>query len=194
MAYALPMSVLADAPADVRRFTVWEFFAMQEAGVFGPDERVELLEGVVVKKPPASPEHDDVIEWLTMRLVPLAAAAGLSVRVQSTLVLEPQDSVPMPDLLILPPRPRGRYPTTGAIAVESSVSSLRIDVRTKARIYARAEIPEYWVVDVNGRRVLQHLEPGADGYGVVRTLGEHDELVPAAVALPPFAVRALLDD
>lgn len=186
-------AVHVDESVPLRRLSVPEYFRLGELGFFGEDERVELLRGVIVEKSPPTPEHDDAIQWLMMHLVPIVTAAGLSLRVQSTIVFEELDSVPQPDLLILDRRARGRHPTTGHIAIEVSVSSLRIDTRLKAGIYAEAGIPEYWVVDVPGRRVLRHTDPRPQGYERIETLDEHALLRPHLPALPGIAVRDLLD-
>jgi len=182
----MAMAVHVDASVPLRRLTVSDYFRMGEVGLIGEDERVELLRGAIVEMAPPSPEHDDAIEWLTMRLVPLAIAAGVSVRVQSAIVFDAQDSVPMPDLVILDRRDRAarEHPTTAHIAIEVSVSSLRIDTRLKAGLYAEVGIPEYWVVDVRGRRILRHAEPSADGYRIVDDLGPDDDL--RCTALPTF--------
>lgn len=188
------MAVHVDASVPLRRITVEEYFRMGDAGLFAEDEKLELLRGAIVEVSPPSPEHDDAIQWLNMHLVPLAAAAGLSVRVQSTMVFDDLDSVPLPDLVVLPPRERGTHPTTGRLFIEVSVSSRRIDLGLKAGLYAEAGVPEYWVVDVRGRRVLAHREPRPDGYASVETLGEDDALRAHSLpSLPPIAVRDLLD-
>lgn len=190
------MAVHVDSSVPLRRVTVSEFFRMGEAGLIAESERVELLRGAIVEMAPPSPDHDWVVEWLNMRLVPLAIEAGLSVRVQSALVFEELDSVPMPDLVIVGRRSRAenRHPTSALVAIEASVSSLRLDRRLKAGLYAEAAIPEYWVVDVRGRRILRHAEPGSDGYAVVEELGPDDELRSTAVpTLAPMLVRDVLE-
>jgi Uma2 family endonuclease len=148
---------------------------MGEVGILREDERVELLRGALVEMSPPSPSHDDALEWLTMTLVPLAIEAGLSVRVQSALVLAAQDSVPLPDLVVVDARRRGSpHPTSAHIAIEVSVSSRRVDLNFKAGIYAEAGIPEYWVVDVPRRRLVRHAHPSAGGYATVEDLTPGD--------------------
>jgi hypothetical protein len=72
------MAVHVDSSAPLRRVTVSDYFRMGEAGVIAEGERVELLRGAVVEMAPPTPDHDWVVEWLNMRLVPLAIEAGLS--------------------------------------------------------------------------------------------------------------------
>jgi Uma2 family endonuclease len=191
----MAIAVHVDTSLPIRPLSVSDFWRMWDAGVFAEDEKVELLRGVVVEKPHATPEHDYAIEWLNMRLVPLAIAAGVSVRVQSTMVFEEQDSVPLPDLVILDLRRRGdAQPTTARIAIEVSVSSLRVDMKLKADLYAEVGIPEYWVIDVHGRTVIRHHAPTPTGYAATEHLGPGDELRSVAVpGFPPLRVADVLD-
>jgi Uma2 family endonuclease len=186
------VAVHVDASVPLHRISVESFFRMGEAGILGEDDRVELLRGAIVEMSPPSTPHDDVIEWLNMRLVPSAIEAGLSVRVQSALVLEPQDSVPMPDLVVVDPRRRGSpHPTGAHLAIEVSVSSRRIDLGLKATLFAEAGVPEYWVVDVPGRRVVAHADPVDGEYRSVSELRPGDEI--RSLRLPPVSVADLLD-
>ena len=168
---------------------------MGEAGILREDERIELLRGALVEMSPPSPPHDDAVEWLNMRLVPLALEAGLSVRVQSALVLVDQHSVPLPDLVVLDRRRRGSpHPTTAHLAIEVSVTSRRVDLALKAGIYAEAGIPEYWVVDVPRRRLVRHADPQPDGYVVIESLGPGDDARCASLpSLPPIPVADVFD-
>lgn len=180
------MAVHVEPFVPLRTVTVQEYTRMGEVGLLGEDERVELLRGAIVEMPPPSEEHDNAIQWLTMKLVPLAIDAGVSVRVQSAIVFSEQDSVPMPDLVILQRRDRSLrgHPTTADVAIEVSVSSLRLDLRLKAGLYAEAGIAEYWVVDVVGRRILRHAHPRDGTYTLVETLD--DDAVLRSTALPSF--------
>src|SRR3954454_15873025 len=189
------MAVHVDESVPLRRISVESFFAICEAGIFGEEERVELLRGAIVEMSTPTPEHDYVMEWPTMRLVPWAAEAGFSVRVQSTVVFESLDSVPRPDLVVVDRRPRGSaHPTMAHIAIEVSVSSARIDRGLKAGIYAEAGIPEYWVIDVPRRTVLRHGNPEGDRYLAVDELGPGDELRSLVLPeLPPLPVVDVLD-
>lgn len=76
------------------------------------------------------------------------------------------DSVPEPDIMLAPPDKRpGVVPATAAaLVVEVSASTQRLDLGPKARIYARAGIPEYWVLDVEGSELHRFSQPGPDGY------------------------------
>jgi Uma2 family endonuclease len=110
-----------------------------------------------------NPPHDNAIELLDAALRPLIPA-GWSVRIQSSITT--RDSEPEPDLAVVRgwPRDRGaRDPTPDEIAlvVEVSDSSLDTDRGAKARLYARAGIPVYIIVDLIHRHLEIHREPAS---------------------------------
>jgi Uma2 family endonuclease len=152
-----------DIPVELheqRRITVPEFHRMVEAGVIGEDERVELLEGVLVAMPPMGGPHAWTVAELN-HILTRALPEGYRVRPQLPVTLG-QYSEPQPDLAVIALPESGRphdHPETALLVVEVSVSSLRHDRKAKAPLYARAGIPEYWIVDVEGRAVEVHLDP-----------------------------------
>ena len=127
--------------------TVERYFALAEQGAFEPDERVELLEGVVVPMAPQSPRHSSGITSVDYVLRPLIGDRGVF-RIQMPLVVGSW-SVPEPDLAIVEP-PRSRYdfehPTGALLVVEVSQHTLASDRIVKSRLYASVAIPEYWIV------------------------------------------------
>ena len=89
---------------------------------------------------------------------------------------------PEPDLAVVPGRPRdySAHPNSAALVVEVSDSLLSFDMNQKRLLYARAGIRDYWVVDVNSRRLLVYRNPQAGDYGTPRQLGESDTVSPLA--------------
>ena len=73
------------------------------------------------------------------------------------------------------PRPEGI-----ALLIEVSDTSLEHDLGPKAQLHARAGIPEYWVVDLNGRRVVAHRDPRPEGYASLRIVEPTEALSPLA--------------
>lgn len=127
--------------------TVERYFALAEQGAFEPDERVELLEGVVVPMAPQSPPH---AYGVMAADAALRAALGDRVvyRIQLPLVVGAR-SVPEPDLALVEgplSRYRDRHPETALLVVEVSQHSLASDRIVKSRLYASAGVPEYWIV------------------------------------------------
>jgi Uma2 family endonuclease len=138
-----------DRPApDDARFTIEQYYGLVEQGLLGPDDRVELLEGVVVGMAPQNPPHAAATQHTAQVLQAALGAAGM-VRVQLPLHLG--QSVPEPDVAVVPPRAdwyASAHPTTALLVVEVAQSSVPQDRITKSRIYAGAEIPEYWILNL----------------------------------------------
>ena len=72
--------------------------------------------------------------------------------------------------------------------VEVSDTSLAFDLTTKAGLYARAGVAEYWVADINGRRIIVHREPSGGKYRLVSAYSEQESIAPLAVAQSEFRV------
>jgi Uma2 family endonuclease len=135
--------------------------------------QLELLDGLLVHVSPQSPAHAAVVVALTEHF----AGCGLCMRVQLPLRIPP-DCEPEPDIALLAERPpAGAHPSTALLVVEVAVTSHRLDRGRKAEGYARAAVPDYWLVDVPGRAVEARTRPGRHGY-------EHCETYPDGNVLP----------
>lgn len=153
-------STFAQPPFPVRRFTVDEYERMTAAGVLSEADAVELLEGWIVPKMPKYPPHDGTIDLIAALLTSLLPP-GYFVRVQNSL--RTPDSEPEPDLAVVRGKPgdyRRRHPTgkDTVLVIEVADSTLSRD-RMKARIYARAEVPNYWIVNLPELKLEQHSQP-----------------------------------
>ena len=145
-----PAPTAIERPAwPLRRFSVAEYRRWTEAGRFAEDDNFELLEGWIVEKMPKNPPHDSRVTWvqsvLQRKLPP-------DWHCRNQCSLETLDSVPEPDLAIV----RGgilddadRHPTGSetALVIEVADTSLATD-REKRRLYARAGIREYWIINL----------------------------------------------
>jgi Uma2 family endonuclease len=157
------------------RLTVDQFDRMVADGTIGKDDRLELVEGLLVRKMTKKPAHFcalDAIEDALRELVP----GGYRIRREGPLRL-PRFSEPEPDLAIV----RGdrgtyrhRHPGPGEIllVVEIADSSLSRDRGLKLKAYARAGIPAYWIVNLAERRVELYSRPLKATYGEAEMLGE----------------------
>ena len=187
------MPVELQEPAVAWRIPLARYHELVDGGLLDEDDRVELIEGVLVAMSPKGPEHDAAIEWLTERFV-TELAGRASVRVQSAITFPELDSEPEPDLVVVArDAPRPRHPSAALLVVEVAVSSLRYDRGVKAPLYARAGIPEYWVVDLAGEAVERFLKPVAGGYADTQRLTAGATLVPQALGAPEVALAELLD-
>jgi Uma2 family endonuclease len=161
-----------------------EYDRLVEDGLFG-DERIELLDGVLVEMTPAGARHADVVGRLTMLLAPALVGRAL-VRVQSPLAISDQ-SEPEPDLAVVAIADYQReHPHHALLVVEVADASLRKDLGVKATLYARARVTEYWVVDLSTWTFRRHTAPADDGYTQVTTVGPGEVLRPEA--FPELAV------
>lgn len=175
-----------------RRISREEYLRMAEVGILRHGERVELLRGEVVVVSPSGRPHAQSVTVLNRMLVH-QVSPGFDVQPQLPLpVLD--DSMPEPDLAVVPRGTFDGYPTGCVLVVEVADSSLRKDLRLKAPLYAEAGIPVYWLVDVNAREVLVMSEPQGGVYqrverarpGDVLTLaGQPAVAVPVAEIVPP---------
>ena len=171
----------------VHRLTVDDVFKMVESGILDEDDRVELLDGVLVDMTPTGPDHSDVVALLNRHFV-VALAPPLQVRVQDTLLVE--GGFVEPDVFIVDAPARGELPSTAHLVIEVASSSLRHDT-AKAMRYARAGVREYWIIDLAGRALVVHRDPHGTAYRHVERLGE-DATVTALVGAPALPVASLL--
>jgi Uma2 family endonuclease len=158
------VSVETDAPEiTLRRLTFDEVLRMSEAGIIGPEERLELDDGVLVEMSPESVPHADVVAELTALLCDAYPRTRFDVRIGTTQPLS-DISYRLPDASVLR-RVRGRWPTHDDVllVVEVSQTSVRRDLGSKARDYAVWGVPEYWVVDLTRGQVVVHRGPQNDG-------------------------------
>jgi len=158
-------SFIADSPPQLYRFTVDEFYRMDEAGLFSERPRVELIEGLVTMMSPIGPPHSVCVELLNRVFIKLLPA-GFDYRTQHGLVIAENESVPQPDGCVVRGTTRdysSRHPAPADVAliVEVADSSLKYDRTTKHSLYATASIAEYWIVDLNERRLEVFRNPAA---------------------------------
>jgi len=160
----MPLSPAAsnDDIFPVRRFSVDEYERIGRAGILTEDDSVELLEGLIVEKMTKNPRHDSMIDLLAQMLTRLLPP-GWFPRAQNVLLTA--DSAPEPDLVVTHGDPQdywNHHPTAGdvALVIEVAESSLLRD-RRKRRIYARAGIAQYWIVNLVDNQIELFREPDA---------------------------------
>ena len=151
-----------------------------------------LIDGVIVEEGPMNPPHA-VTLGLVEEAIRAAFGPGWWLRHQSPLVLG-LDTDPEPDLAVVPGRPRDYtgHPTTASLVVEVADSSLDFDTEDKRRLYTRSGISEYWVVDINGRRLLVYRDPRAGDYASRQSLDVTAVVAPLAVPTAGVRVADLL--
>ncbi|CAN5470464.1 Uma2 family endonuclease [soil metagenome] len=172
------------APENVWEWTADEVQSAIEAGVLKDPEHFELLGGRLIRKM-AKGEAHILVHSLLMQALVVAFAPNHLVRSEAPVALS-RTTEPEPDFLVVPretvgnlSRPRGDQ---AILAIEISVTSLKDDLGWKKDLYAQAGIPEYWVIDCEGRRVFIHRHPFGRDYRNIEILHEED-------ALPGLSIR-----
>jgi Uma2 family endonuclease len=173
-----------DAP--VHRLSYEDVMRMVAAGVLRDEDRLELIDGVLVDVTPPSAAHSAIVAWLTRHFV--GAVGEREVRIQDLLLVE--GGFLMPDLMVVDPLPRDRHPETALLVVEVAATTQRHD-RWKAGRYAGASVGEYWMVDTAARSLIAHRSPGPNGYEQLALYGDGDR-VETPVGAPPVDVSELL--
>ncbi len=188
---SLPSPLAVPAVPRPLRWTCAEFHRFGDMGVF-EGRRAMLIDGVILEEGPMNPPHAITLE-LVGAVLPATFGTGWRVRNQSPLVLG-QDLDPVPDFAVVAGTPRGSagHPTTADLVLEVADSSLDFDTNAKRLLYARAGIREYWVVDINGRRLLVYRDPRSGDYAYQQALAPADTVSPLAVPTSVVRVADLL--
>jgi len=179
-----------ELPDNIRGLLRVEFERLVDLGVF-EDVRVELLEGQLVEMSPQGDAHSTITrmlgDYLTRRLpetIVVSHHSGLRAG---------DRSMPEPDIAVIPRRRGFHHPHDAFLIVEVSDSSLRNDREIKSRIYARAKIREYWLIDVKQERVEVRTEPSRKGYGKTEVLGRGEVLRPTQIPGLSITVDSIFD-
>lgn len=176
----------------IHRWSREEYEQMAEAGVFG-DRRVELVEGIVYDMTPQSRRHAAALRR-SRRALEAACPEGWEVDVQMPFGAG-GDSLPEPDLAIVPADPSGHaagHPQAAALIVEISDSSLRYDREHKTPVYARAGIQETWLVNLLQNQVEVYRDPVDGAYRSHLTFVPGDRFAPLFRPDATIAVADLL--
>lgn len=176
-------ALVSPAPPVIEADPIWrmsvdQYHAMIDAGILGEDTPVELVEGFLLEKMAKNPPHSFVNEELQAALAAVVPE-GWCVKAQNPITL--LDSEPEPDVVVARGtrrdyRKRHPGPAEIAIVVEVADASLRRDRSIKRRVYARAGIREYWIVDLINRRVEVYSQPSGEAYRSVAVLTVSDKL------------------
>ena len=171
---------------------------MGEAGVFGEDDRVELLDGHVYAMSPIGSEHAACVRRLN-RLFQKRVGTSALVSVQTPIRLD-DVSEPEPDLALLAPRDddyAARHPRPDDIflVVEVADTSLAFDRDVKLPLYADAGIPEVWLVDLASNEVHAFRRLESDRYAEHETVGPGEAIrVTELPSLSPVSTDEVLGE
>ncbi|HRW46869.1 MAG TPA: Uma2 family endonuclease [Caldilinea sp.] len=192
------MSVAAAAPPIERyRLTSAIFHEMVDKGILNEDDRLELIEGELVTMSPIGPEHMGVANQIAQILIRQLEQRAI-VSIQGPIALD-EFSEPQPDLALLVQRddfykhslPR---PADVALVIEVADSSLAYDRTIKMPLYARAGIPEAWIVNLIDRWIEVYRDPSAAGYTTLLKILSGKSIAPQAFDDVVVVVDDLLSD
>jgi Uma2 family endonuclease len=174
---------------ELRRWTVAEYHRLIETEILTASDRVELINGEIIRMSPQGPPHASTTQQSDEALKQ-NLGAQVTVRVQLPITLA--TSEPEPDLAIVKRRADAYstahpYPDDILLIVEVSDSTLDFDRTTKAQTYGKAGILEYWVIDVAGRNLYVLRQPNGNGYGTEIVLRGDDYV--SSIAFPEVAIE-----
>lgn len=166
------------------KLRVADFLLLAESGAFADYARTELIEGEIWVVNSVHRRHARVHAQLTVELGAALKAIGSDLVLYTAPSTElSDDSLPEPDIAIGEASDAKIFPGPAMrVAIEVSDSTLDIDLGRKARLYARYGVPEYWVVDVEGRVIHQMWSPEGQSYAQQRKLAFNETLTAATVA------------
>jgi len=173
-----------------KRFTVDDYYKMAEAGILTEEDRVELIEGEILKMSPIGNRHAMTVTRAMMILV-RGLGDKVVVTVQNPAHMDKYNE-PQPDLVLIRPR-EGFYgtghpdPADVVLLIEVADSSLRKDRLLKLPVYARNGIREVWIIDVKNDVIYIHREPHTNAYLSLETKHRGETVSPEA--FPDFLIK-----
>lgn len=172
--------------------TVDDYHAMAEAGILHEDARVELIDGQLIEKMAIGPSHINVVNRLNA-LASARASGVVEVSIQNPVRLG-RYTEPEPDVVLLRnDRDRSRVPHAEDVLllIEVAESSLTFDRAIKLPRYAKAGIPEVWIVNLVDLRIECYRDPTADGYEAASEFGKGEAL--ESLLVPALSMLRLED-
>jgi Uma2 family endonuclease len=191
----LPLTEIPSSPPPLperKRWSRAECEVLEASGLFTV-ERVELVQGELISKMGKKRRHSTTLvllrNWMiqTFDFEFVETETPIDVAAEDNPINEPE-----PDLIVLnrptPAFERNPGPQDLRLVAEIADSSLVFDLATKAALYARAGIVEYWVLDVAGRRLIVHRQPHMGRYQSVVAYAQTESVAPLAAPDRQFAV------
>lgn len=180
-----------------RHFTIDEYHRMAQTGILSEDDRVELIEGGIFRMTPVGYRHAGCVKRLNHLLLRALESEAI-VSVQDPIALS-DTSEPEPDLALLAPRDDfydDRHPNASDVrlVIEVADTSVAFDREVKLPAYARAGIPEVWIVDLEEDQVELYRSPAQGEYRESRTLkrGSEEPFSPQAFPALKLTVAQVL--
>lgn len=185
---------MAEVVEGQRTFSLEEYHRMGEAGVFAPDERVELLRGVIRRMSPKGRRHVQAVTLVNNLLTPALKGRAIA-QIQDPVPLRRVTSEPEPDVCVLSsadPRDAGSESVEPLLLIEIADTSLRLDREEKARIYADSGVADYWIINLVDDVLEVHRDPANGSYQAKLVLKATESIAPLAFPDFQISVRDLI--
>jgi Uma2 family endonuclease len=146
---------------EIRKFSVDEYYRLAEAGILSPSERVELLNGLIIRMPPIGTRHRTVVDRLNEILTD-QRKNRYRVSIDQPIRIEPFNE-PQPDVVLYDRAVKNKHPSPEDIyrVIEVAETTLGYDSGEKLRAYEQGGVNEYWIIDLAKKAVqICHLEAG----------------------------------
>ena len=184
-----------EAPFTLRLWTVEEYHQMAEAGIFHPEERVELIAGQIIRMSAKGTAHTAAVRR-TAKVLRNLLFNQAEVYTQDPIQLN-DFSEPEPDVAVVRIDPldyADHHPTPSEVylIIEVADSSFKYDRETKGKAYAQSGIADYWVLDVNNRKLHVLREPTPEGYQSEVIFSEDASVSPLQFAELEIALQDIL--
>lgn len=192
---------MSESAIRTRRWSRVEYDKLIEEGIFQRGERLELLAGQLVVREPQGTPHATGIRLVTRALRDVFQAGTWIVDMQLPVALD-EESEPEPDVIVTAGDPRdflAAHPAQPVLVVEVGEASLTFDREEKGSLYARARVPEYWILNLRDRVLEIYREPHPDppaphgwAYRSRQDLAAGEHVTPLAAPMARIAVADLL--
>jgi Uma2 family endonuclease len=192
---------MSESAVRTRRWSRIEYDRLIDEGVFQPGECLELLAGQLVVREPQGTPHATGIRLVTRALREVFAEDTWNVDMQLPVALD-EESEPEPDVTVTAGDPRDfllSHPARPVLVVEVAESSLTLDREEKGSLYARARVPEYWILNLRDRALEVFREPHPDlsarhgwAYRSRQSLAAGEHVTPSAAPSVRIAIADLL--
>jgi Uma2 family endonuclease len=179
-----------------KRWTRDECAALEATGLLSQQQNLELVEGELIDKLGKKRPHVNAPSLLMAWLI--RVFGWDFVNTEAPIDVAPEDNPtnePVPDIIVLA-RPSSEIeksnpvPADVRLIVEVSDTTLGFDLMAKASLYARAGIPEYWVLDIAFRRLVVHRNPASGRYSTVTAYSDQESVAPLAAPHSEFQVAS----
>lgn len=176
------------------RFSVDEYYKMIELGLIKDYEKAEIIEGELIKKMTIGDRHAAAMNALN-RYFTKNVSDNVLVSIQNPLRMsdynEPEPDIVLADLTKYDGKRHPR-PTEVILVVEVSDASLKYDRNTKLPLYAAAQIPEVWIVNLQNNIIEIHQKPNIDIYQLTTVFKLGERVVSGALPDLTIAVEEIL--